>query len=105
MEKFGLSINIINDIVTIIKKYEEVECVKIYGSRAREDYKETSDIDIALFGNDLTHTINTKIYFELDGLYIPYKFDVVNFNSLSDNNELRNNILKEGVDIYVKQNK
>lgn len=102
MDKFGLNEKIVEDIVNIIKKYDVVEKAVIFGSRARGDYKKTSDIDIALFGEDLTHTINTKIFYEIDELYMPYKVDLINFNTLSKENKIRENILKEGVEIYAK---
>lgn len=103
MSKFGLDEKIIENIVNILKKYEEVESAKIFGSRARGDNREASDIDIALFGNELTHTINTKIFYEIDELYLPYLIDLINFNSLEKDDKLRENILKEGVEIYAKQ--
>ena len=65
MPKFGLDESIINEIIEIFKKYEEVENAKIFGSRARGNHRKGSDIDIALFGENLTHTINTKIFWFL----------------------------------------
>lgn len=103
MSRFGLKEETINQIVEILKKYEEVEKAKIFGSRARGDYRKASDIDIALFGDKLTHTVNTKIFYEIDDLYLPYNIDLINFNSLGEENTIRENILKEGIDIYVKK--
>lgn len=102
MPKFGLDESVINKIIEILKKYEEVESAKIFGSRARGNYRNGSDIDIALFGENLTHTINTQIFFEIDNLYLPYKIDLINFNTLKSDDKLRENILREGVDIYAK---
>ena len=102
MQKFGLDEKTIKDIIEILKKYQEVESAKIFGSRARGDYREASDIDIALFGNKLTFSINTKIFYEIDDLYLPYKIDLINFNSISPKNTIRDNILKEGVEFYAK---
>ena len=102
MQRFGLDEKVIEDIVNIIKKYEEVESARIFGSRAREDYRKASDIDIALFGDNLTDSINTKIFFEIDDLYLPYKIDLINFNSISPDNSIKDNILREGVEFYVK---
>lgn len=103
MQRFGLDEKIIEDMVNILKKYEEVESAKIFGSRARGDYQKASDIDIALFGDKLTFSINTKIFYEIDNLYLPYKIDLINFNSLGEKNTIRDNILKEGVEFYAKQ--
>ncbi|MCI8760807.1 MAG: nucleotidyltransferase domain-containing protein [Clostridia bacterium] len=102
MQKFGLDEKIISDIIEILKKYEEVESAKIYGSRARGDYRKSSDIDIALFGDNLTFSIHTNIFYEIDNLYLPYKIDLINFNSISLANKIRENIIREGVEFYAK---
>lgn len=102
MQRFGLDEKIIESIIEILKKYKEVESAKIFGSRARGDYRKASDIDIALFGDDLTFSINTKIFYEIDDLYLPYKIDLINFNSISPDNTIIDNILKEGVEFYAK---
>lgn len=102
MQRFGLDNKVIEDIINILKKNEEVESAKIFGSRARGDYRKSSDIDIALFGDKLTSSINTKIYFEIDDLYLPYKIDLINFNSIGSENKIRESILREGVEFYAK---
>lgn len=102
MQKFGLDEKVIEDIVNILKKYKEVESAKIFGSRARGDYRKASDIDIALFGDNLTSSINTKIFYDIEDLYLPYKIDLINFNSISPDNKIKDNILKEGVEFYAK---
>ncbi len=101
--QFGLRKDIIENLKKIFEKYVEVERVCIFGSRAKGTYKETSDIDIVMYGEKLTHTINTKIYYEIDDLYLVYKIDLINFNSLSENDKLRENIIKEGVEIYARE--
>ncbi len=102
MDKFGLEENVIKDIVNILKKYPEVERAVIFGSRARGNYRKGSDIDIALFGDKLTSSINTKIFYEIEDLYLIYKIDLINFNTLLKEELLTKDILKEGVEIYAK---
>lgn len=102
MQRFGLKEEIIESIVNILKKYEEVEGAKIFGSRARGKFRDGSDIDIVLFGDRLTNSINTKIFYEIDNLYLIYKIDLINFNTLNEDDKLRQNILSEGVEIYAK---
>lgn len=101
-EKFGLDKTIIERLKKIFEKYDEVERVCIFGSRAKGTYKNTSDIDIVMYGEKLTHTINTKIYYDIDELYLVYKIDLINFNSLSEDDKLKENIIKEGVEIYAR---
>ncbi len=102
MKDFGLRNDIIDNIKKVFSKYPEIDKACIFGSRARGDYKETSDIDIVLYGNDLTHTLNTKIFYDIEDLYIVYKIDLINFNSLKDGDKLKENIINEGVEIYAK---
>lgn len=102
MRDFGLKNEIIDNIKKVFSKYPEIDKACIFGSRARGDYKETSDIDIVLYGNDLTHTLNTKIFYDLEDLYIVYKIDLINFNTLKDGDKLKENIVNEGVEIYAK---
>ena len=102
MRDFGLAENVINNIKKVFSKYSEIDKACIFGSRARGDFKETSDIDIVLYGDDLTHTLNTKIFYDLEDLYLIYKIDLINFNSLKDDDKLKENIVNEGVEFYAK---
>ena len=102
MDRFGLKEKVIEEIVNILKKYPEVDKAVIFGSRARNDYRKGSDIDICLFGDKLTNSINTKIFYDIDDLYLIYKIDLINFNTLSEDDNLRKNILNEGVEIYAQ---
>ena len=103
MQKFGLKNEVLEEIIKVVSKYKEVKSAKIYGSRARGDYKNNSDIDIAIIGEDMTNSLHTKIYFELEEMYIPYTVDLINFNSLNEEDKLYESILKEGVDIYARE--
>lgn len=100
MKDFGLKSEVVDNIKKVFSKYLEIDKACIFGSRARGDYKETSDIDIVLYGDNLTHTLNTKIFYDLEDLYLIYKIDLINFNSLKDDDKLKENIINEGVEIY-----
>ncbi len=93
--KFGLSENIYHQILEIIKKYDY--CFKIFGSRARGNYKDYSDIDIAIW-KDVKEEDEYNIRNEFDLLEIPYTIDLV-FVRNSTKQELLNSIIKEGVDL------
>ena len=51
---FGLSIEDREKINNLFKQFEFVDKVILYGSRAKGNYKPSSDIDITLFGDNLT---------------------------------------------------
>jgi len=84
----GLSKTDLNLIQTTIKKYHLISKACIFGSRAKGNYKISSDIDIAIYFDG--HTDNTQhksILFTLhdeleETLNIPYFFDLVDFNSI-----------------------
>lgn len=78
--KFGLSKDIYNKIKNVVLKYSSYE-FKIYGSRARGDFKKESDVDIAVFGN-INEEDKMKILNDFDLLDVPYMIDIVFFNEL-----------------------
>ena len=85
-----------------LQQWQEVKEQDFGHQRAKGTYKNTSDIDIVLYGKELTHTINTKVYYDIENLYLIYKIDLINFNTLKENDKLRENIIKEGVEIYAR---
>lgn len=92
--RYGLSNNIYNEIKKIIEKYNQYQ-FKVFGSRARGDFKYNSDIDIAVIG-DIEKDDEFKILNDFDLLEIPYTIDVV-FTIKIQKKELLKSIEKEGV--------
>ncbi|MCL7419534.1 MAG: nucleotidyltransferase domain-containing protein [Methylobacter sp.] len=82
--KYGLKKNTIAQINAVFANHPEIEQAIIYGSRARGNYKEGSDIDLALKGRALNLRIIDRINFELDDLLLPYCFDIIDFNQISN---------------------
>ena len=64
----GLKEEVINKINGVLSRYENIISASVYGSRVRGNYKQYSDIDIALFG-DLTYSLVYEIADELDSKY------------------------------------
>lgn len=100
--KTGIPSNLLNEIIRIISKYKNVERAVIFGSRARGNFKKVSDIDICIFGDDMTHKEMNLMEFEIKEIDTPLDFDVINFKSISKD-ELKKNILNDGVEIYVRE--
>lgn len=80
--RFGLSEKVVSQICTIFESHPEVEEVVIYGSRSKGNYREGSDIDLTIKGNNVSDEIRSQIWLELDDLNTPYIFDLSVFNSL-----------------------
>ncbi len=100
--KFGLKDNTINKINSVFVKYSEVETIIIYGSRAKGNFRNGSDIDLTLKGKDLTSTILSKIYFEIDELNTPYLFDISIYTQLNSP-DLEEHINRVGLIFYQKE--
>ena len=99
--KFGLSKETTQKINAIFEKYSEIEKVVVYGSRAKGNYREGSDIDITLMGNKLTHSLLLKIIGELEELKTPYLYDVSLFTELHSP-DLESHIQRVGQIFYQK---
>jgi len=95
--QFGLSIEDITKIKEVIAKFSEIERVIIYGSRAKGNYKPSSDIDLTLVGEKLTLTKLQELENEIDDLLLPYKFDVSIFHQIS-NPDLIDHIERVGME-------
>lgn len=91
--EFGIREEIWKKIKEVIQKYHYE--FKIFGSRARGDYRKNSDIDIAILGN-VSEEDEMKIKNDLDEIDMEYMLDIVLVEQLKNEN-LRKNIEREGV--------
>ena len=96
---FGLETKVLDLIVLTISKNEKVKKVILFGSRAKGNYKIGSDIDLALFSQNLDHDELLKINVEVSGLLLPYKIDILDFNKIT-NKELKEHIERVGKIIF-----
>ena len=102
-ERYGLSEETIAMITTVFTRHPEVERVILYGSRAKGNYRNGSDIDLALQGGDgLTDRVLYSIVRELDELPVPYSFDVA-IHSMIVNEALLDHIRRRGALMYERR--
>lgn len=92
----GINDLLLNEIMKLAE-YNDIGKVVLFGSRARGDYKNVSDIDIAVTGGDI---ISFSIDVE-EKTNTLLKFDVVNLDGAVQK-ELLESINREGVVIYEK---
>lgn len=100
--KYGLADEVLERIIAVFAKFSKVEQVMLYGSRAKGNYKNGSDIDLALTGEELNLQDLHKIELTLDELYLPYTFDLTLFARI-DNTELIDHIDRVGIIIYARR--
>ncbi len=72
--------------------------VMIFGSRATNQYRNGSDIDLAIWGIDID---DIKIKMDLENLQTPYMYDVINYDKL-EKEELKKHIDTKGQLFYEK---
>lgn len=95
LTQFGLSEDIVQQITNSISNYK-IDKAVIYGSRGRGDFRPESDIDIAIYGENLSDTDFSKLCWDIEGLPIIFKIDIVHVEKLS-NVDLINNIKRDGM--------
>jgi predicted nucleotidyltransferase len=97
--RLGMDEGILRGIAGVFARQPAISEARIYGSRARGDFKDVSDIDIALFAPDLTFRDFLLLRSDLDDLPCLYKLDTTHFDTL-ENEGLKETILREGVPFY-----
>ncbi len=97
--RFGLKEATIIAINSVFANYSALQKVVIYGSRAKGNYRNGSDIDLTLMGDSLTYTQLNRIETQLDELLLPYSIDLSLFNHI-DNPDLIDHIKRVGKIFY-----
>lgn len=92
----GIKEQVINEIMDLAKKHN-IEKVILFGSRARGDYHRASDIDLAVYGENITgFALDVE-----DMTSTLLTFDVVDMKK-EIQKELAESIRKEGKILYEK---
>lgn len=99
--RFGLREDIIERINSVFEKHPQVNEVVLYGSRAKGNFKNGSDIDLTIKGEQLDLDVLNKITWQLDDLLLPWKIDISIYQKIS-NSELIEHINRVGKLFYIK---
>ena len=97
----NLDKDIIESIIKISKRYDNIEKVILFGSRARKENSPKSDIDLAIYLNKNNTNIFDFIYDIENECPTLLEFDFSNMNNLRDEIFI-NEVKKDGVTIYEK---
>jgi len=100
---FGLRPEYLKLIIDVLSKNKKIKKAIIYGSRAKGNYKEGSDIDIAIIAPELEFSEYLKIIDEMEQLDIPNKIDITNYDLLDQ--DVIGHIKRWGKEIYVSSEK
>ena len=99
--EFGLKIEVIHKVRTVLARFPQIREVILYGSRALGTYKPGSDIDLTFKGELLNNQVINKISISLDELYLPYTFDLSVYDQI-ENADLLEHIKKHGVIFWTE---
>jgi predicted nucleotidyltransferase len=98
--KYGLPDRTLDTLDAIFRKYPGIRQAILYGSRAKGNYREGSDIDLSLkTGNMFTRNDLLGIAGDFDDSDIPYLVDVSIYGKLS-NPGLKAHIDRAGKVLY-----
>jgi predicted nucleotidyltransferase len=101
MNQFGLKPEAIAQINQIFAEYPEISKAILYGSRAKGNYKNGSDIDLTLICDRLNHRQLLQIENQIDDLLLPYSIDL-SILSCINNSHLIEHINKVGNTFYER---
>ena len=94
--KYDLSERLVGEICRFARS-AGVEKIVLFGSRARGNNTERSDVDLAVYGGDFD-----SFYWDIkENIHSLLMFDVINADD-SISEELKKEIKKDGVVIYEK---
>ncbi|REG87060.1 nucleotidyltransferase domain-containing protein [Algoriphagus antarcticus] len=100
--KFGLLDADVEAISGVLSNHPKVEKAYIFGSRAKGNFKNGSDVDIALKGDKMDFdTVSQISYLLNEETNMPYKFDVLNYNAVKES-DLLVHIDRVGIEVYSR---
>ncbi len=77
--KFGLSDTVIDELQEVFRRHPNIQKVLIFGSRAKGNFREGSDIDLAAIGYNLNYNLLLSILTEIDDLELLYSVDLLDY--------------------------
>jgi predicted nucleotidyltransferase len=103
MPQFGLQESTLQKIREVLADHAQVEAAILYGSRARGNYKNGSDIDLTLVGDrGLTMRVLYRIMDEMDDLLLPYTIDLSLHGDIEDAGLIAH-IQRVGIPFYQRR--
>jgi predicted nucleotidyltransferase len=100
MLQYGIEHDIWEKIISVLKAESKITSIILFGSRAKGNFQNGSDIDIALKGHELKFDDIQNLRITLDELNLPWEIDVQNYDTINDPD------VKEHIDrVGIKINK
>lgn len=81
---YGISSADIQQVISVIAKNQKIEKIILFGSRAKGNFRNGSDVDLSLKGNGININDVLDISIDIDNLSLPYKFDFVIYDRINE---------------------
>ena len=100
--KFGLSNSTKDILIDIFKKYPQIAHVLVYGSRAKGNYTNRSDLDLVIDDHEIDRYTLGKLLSELNESDFPLTIDLQSLDQIQ-NEKLIDHIRRVGKTFYKKE--
>ncbi len=98
---YGLRESDLAHIQAAASELSEITEVVLFGSRAKGNYQQGSDVDLSIKGKGITHSTVVRLSESLnEERPLPYFFDIVDYGSLADE-PLRDRINRVGIILFT----
>jgi uncharacterized protein len=102
--RFGLTDRDMKTIHDILRSYPEIREVHIFGSRAKGEHRQGSDVNLAIMNSGTPVGRLSKMRGDFEESSLPYTIDIVDFTRL-DNPEFIDHIRRAGLPFYRQDEK
>jgi predicted nucleotidyltransferase len=89
-------------ILAVFRNHPEILLVYLFGSRAKGDFKDGSDVDLAIMNEGVTDGSIRAIKEAFEESSLPCTVDVINYPNLKQK-ELKDHIDRVGIEFYKKE--
>jgi len=82
--RYGIKQETWDRIIAVLRSHPAVESIILFGSRAKGNFRNGSDIDLCLNGANLTEQDINALSIALDDLNLPWEIDLLRYMGVKD---------------------
>ncbi len=101
---YGLSDDVLEKMQQYFAENKAIEKVILFGSRAKGNFKQGSDIDLAAIGKNVGLQEIISLKADLEKINLPVDFDLLNYNTVAEP-ALIEHIQRVGIELYQKNDR